>query len=715
MGRLTALVAITIATAIALPLSAQWPGAVQGRVLDAESGAPVPGASVELEALGRSALTDATGAFHLRGLEAGEARLRISRIGYRTAERAVEIGHGRTARVTLRLEPSAIAVAGVMARAERAPAAARVERAEIERTGARNAGEVVERLPGVAVRQAVPGGRATVSVRGGGSDAVLVLIDGVPANDPVTGEADLGSIPSGQIESVTLLRGARSARYGPRAGTGVVLIETRAPRSQLAVAAGAGSLGERRGAVDGGVRAGATAVSGGVEVRVMEGAFEHPRLPGADDRPVERENADLVEGAVRLSADLPLVGGTLRLRGGAERMDRGLPGLGHTPSRHARHDLERGRGSLAWRRSTGASLSRLSLSAVGQSAGFADPAPPFGHPYDTRVDVGHLHLQGETTRTGTHGDWGVGAEATLQRVAASGLSEEAPGRGDRGAAFLHGRRGWTVGEMEVELAAEGRVDRDRREATLAPTHSLTISARREGVRAHLAHRSGFTPPSLGDLFFREGVASRPNPDLRPERVPAEVEAGVAATVRGRLDLEAGGEVFLATIRDMVVWAPDFRFVWSPRNRDVARRGADLWLEATAADLPVRVRAHHGYARTTYTQPGLEGVQLAYRPRHLSQLAVDWRDPARHAGVTLRRVGARNTGPSTVNRLPGFWTLDLAIGREWRLGSWQLAADARIERALDERTPFIHDFPDPGRRLRIEGRLHRNHATTPLNR
>jgi outer membrane cobalamin receptor len=162
---------------------------------------------------------------------------------------------------------------------------------------------------------------------------------------------------------------------------------------------------------------------------------------------------------------------------------------------------------------------------------------------------------------------------------------------------------------------------------------------------------------------------------------------------------------------MVVWAPDFRFVWSPRNRDVDRRGADLWLEAAATDLPIRARAHHGYARTTYTQRGLEGVQLAYRPRHLTQLGLEWRDQAHHAGVTVRRVGARNTGPSTVNQLPGFWTLDLALGREWQLGSWQLAADARLERALDERTPFIHDFPDPGRRVRIEGRLHRNHASS----
>jgi hypothetical protein len=29
------------------------------------------------------------------------------------------------------------------------------------------------------------------------------------------------------------------------------------------------------------------------------------------------------------------------------------------------------------------------------------------------------------------------------------------------------------------------------------------------------------------------------------------------------------------MEDMIVWTPDFRFVWSPRNVDVRRRGAEV--------------------------------------------------------------------------------------------------------------------------------------------
>jgi len=700
---------------LALPIGAQWPGEIHGRVVDARTGDPVPQALVEIPAQDRRTVTDPSGTFRLRGLEAGAADLRVSRIGYRPGSVAVEITHGRAVRTTVRLDPAPVAVEGVTAHGVRETGGAtRVERAAIERSGARTAGDVIARLPGVALRQTVPGGAATVSVRGGGADAVLVLVDGVEVNDPVTGEADLGSIPAGQVESVTLLRGARSARYGPRASTGVLLIETRAPGGRIGLAAGVGTLGERRAAVDVGARAGRGSVGVGVEGRAMEGRFEHARLPGADERLVQRENADLAEGALRLAADVPLLGGCLRARGGGERVARGLPGLGHTPSRHARHRMERVRGSLGWQRDGGGSLTRIGLSALGQSARFADPDPPFGHPYDSHVEVGTLHLRGERGHAGRGGDWGWGVEGTAQAVESTGLSDDAPPRRDFFGAFLHGRRSWMGSAVDLEVAGEARLDRDAPASSWIPTHALTLSGSRGAFRGHVARRSAFTPPSLGDLFFREGVATRPNPDLRPERVPAEWEAGIAVAFRDRLELDAGAEIYLADIRDMVVWAPDFRFVWSPRNRDVRRRGVDLWMEMSPTELPVRLRGHHTHARTTYTHRGMEAVQLVYRPRNLSQLILDWSGGPTRAEVAVRRTGARNTSPSTINQLPAFWTVDLALGREWQVGAWALSADARVERALDERTPFIHDFPDPGRRLRIEGRLAREQPASRFN-
>jgi len=63
-------------------------------------------------------------------------------------------------------------------------------------------------------------------IRGGRSRQVLVLIDGVPVNDPtgISQEFDLRLLSLNQIESIEVLKGASSTLYGSGAATGVVNI-----------------------------------------------------------------------------------------------------------------------------------------------------------------------------------------------------------------------------------------------------------------------------------------------------------------------------------------------------------------------------------------------------------------------------------------------------------------------------------------------------------
>lgn len=59
-------------------------GMVLGRVVDAATNAPLAGVQVRMSALQRSVLTDADGVFSVRGLNAGDHTVLVSRIGYRT-------------------------------------------------------------------------------------------------------------------------------------------------------------------------------------------------------------------------------------------------------------------------------------------------------------------------------------------------------------------------------------------------------------------------------------------------------------------------------------------------------------------------------------------------------------------------------------------------------------------------------------------------------
>ncbi|MCI0345472.1 MAG: TonB-dependent receptor, partial [Chloroflexi bacterium] len=254
-------------------------------------------------------------------------------------------------------------------------------------------------------------------------------------------------------------------------------------------------------------------------------------------------------------------------------------------------------------------------------------------------------------------------------------------------------RGFLGEPVDLSLAARARVDRDGVTDSWHLTHEVAIRAAIEGALLELAHRSAFSPPSFGDLFFREGFAVEANPDLRAERIPSELELGLRV---GPSRAEIGARAWVGDVRDRIVWAPDFRFVWRPENVDVERKGAEAWLDVPLGPGP-RLRLAYTYARATYdpaTHP--DPVQLVYRPRHLLDASLEWSPGAWSMRVDARRLGARTTAPTRENVLPAFWTVDLAVARRIEASRWVFELGLEIERGLDVTDSFVFGYPEPGR-------------------
>ena len=81
---------------------------------------------------------------------------------------------------------------------------------------------------------------------------MLVLLDGAALNSPLTGVADLSTVDLASVARIVVIPGSQSARYGPQALGGVVLLESREARpASGAVTAGAGSWSSIETAVNG--------------------------------------------------------------------------------------------------------------------------------------------------------------------------------------------------------------------------------------------------------------------------------------------------------------------------------------------------------------------------------------------------------------------------------------------------------------------------------
>lgn len=135
---------------------------------------------------------------------------------------------------------------------------------EIETFQYQDITDALRSVPGLHV---VPSGsRGTVTsafTRGANSNQTLVLVNGMPINDPSSpgGAANLAGIPLDNVERIEMVRGPQSSLYGSQALGGVVNIVTKSgtsePRSTLRIEGGTlgtlntyASTGGRFGATD---------------------------------------------------------------------------------------------------------------------------------------------------------------------------------------------------------------------------------------------------------------------------------------------------------------------------------------------------------------------------------------------------------------------------------------------------------------------------------
>jgi vitamin B12 transporter len=104
-----------------------------------------------------------------------------------------------------------------------------ITRDDIERRQVRYVTELLRAVPGFAVSHSgVVGSQTQVRVRGSEANHVLVLVDGVRANDPATGdEFRWEYLSTANIERIEIVRGPQSALWGSDAIGGVVHIVTR--------------------------------------------------------------------------------------------------------------------------------------------------------------------------------------------------------------------------------------------------------------------------------------------------------------------------------------------------------------------------------------------------------------------------------------------------------------------------------------------------------
>jgi len=232
---------------------------LSGRVLDAETGEALPGASLRSTATGKACPSGPDGTFHLDMGAAESAQVLVSAMGYNSLQQQIRLAEGRVQ--DLRLQPSWLrgedmTVYSTDARVQSTRNAATridiVSRETLVRTPSQELSRVLEVVPGISVKRSDGATTNSLSIRGssnllggGVGNRVLLLVDGKPAVTADTGGPDWSMVPLAVVERVEVAKGSYSSLYGSTAMGGVINLVTlrEFPRHRTTVQAGYG-LGE---------------------------------------------------------------------------------------------------------------------------------------------------------------------------------------------------------------------------------------------------------------------------------------------------------------------------------------------------------------------------------------------------------------------------------------------------------------------------------------
>ncbi len=228
---------------------------VTGRVTAQESNEPL--GDVRVIAVGTTVftVTNADGRYTLRGVPAGNAEIRVLRVGYTEQKKSVSVAAGGSAtldfaltRAVIVLQEVVTTATGDQRRVELGNAVATIDVArKVEEAPIKNMGDLlVAKAPGVQILPAnMTSGGSRVRIRGTSSLSLtndpIYIIDGIrmTSNSSSMGIGVGGTAPSRvndinpeEIENIEVVKGPSAATlYGTDAANGVIVITTKRGRA----------------------------------------------------------------------------------------------------------------------------------------------------------------------------------------------------------------------------------------------------------------------------------------------------------------------------------------------------------------------------------------------------------------------------------------------------------------------------------------------------
>jgi len=699
---------------------------LRGRVLDAVNGQPLPGANVQVMGTGAGAATSASGRFEIENLLNGDYTVRISYMGYETAERRVAIRDEDPATLLVRLWPVVIQLLGVQVAAARddhqpADGAIVLTRERIARTQTEDLGSLLKTVGGVQIVES--DGKKTIQIRGARANQTLVLLDGVKLNDPVTGEVDLSQMPLHNVQKIEIKKGG-AAEYGDGALGGVIRIFTlNGGEDHQSLSWQGGSFGYQN------LHAAVGKKWQNFDISASGQSMKNPRRfpyryfdPNAVELSGVRKNADVNSTSLFGRIGFNAAGHSASIKVHSFTSSRGTPGKVFYWTPYARVKNRRQAAMCAydfsrahWRFHANAGRTWHETESRNIRPGIVEA--PFGSTpefhFRSYLSSDNFDLLFEH-RAASWLQSAIGLDAERLHFSDENLfAANSPAIGsadDRSyGAFIKQEFSYCRRAFQFTVTPVLRYD----QARLASNLRARIERQwNPGLRLFWSHGSGrrfylraeanraFRMPTFADLFYQD-FRVQGKPDLAPEK-SRNFEFAIGAQWTALMTIHFDATFFQSQIEDMIVWRLGSFEFFRPYNTDAELRGGEysLQLSSAANRFSIDLFYSHLRALNKSNNQTLHNRMLPYRPQHSFKANLHFAGDHWQSSVGVRGVGRRFITEANTKVMPAHAVLDWSV--EWMVQlrfvemQWRLA----ILNALDERYQILRDMPQPGREWRV---------------
>lgn len=211
------------------PLEVFAQGKIAGRITDRQSGESLIGVNALLDGTTQGAVTDGDGNYVIVNVRPGRYTLVFSYVGYQTQRiQGIQVTTGQTTRYNVELSEMVIEGEEILVQAER-PLIQKDLTASKKTVLAEDIDALpVESFAGVLVTQAGvnQGPDGSIHIRGGRSNEISFLVDGISVGDPFDTNGLATTVAADAIQEMTVISGAFNAEYG-KAMSGIVNLVTK--------------------------------------------------------------------------------------------------------------------------------------------------------------------------------------------------------------------------------------------------------------------------------------------------------------------------------------------------------------------------------------------------------------------------------------------------------------------------------------------------------